>query len=367
MKKLLSALTALMLLLTGLTPALAQEPAAPLTLEAYLAGTEAHAADYGLTLSWTQEPYGDDMTVTICEQNDGKPVLLSNADGTLVAMTTGAVYDPEHPERFNEDFVAALLFAFTPILRAEGLGKEEIPTELANYCNADGFLPGIAQVMQTGEPMAFTFRGYRGEIALLEINGQTLLSLFLVFDEAYFPGNADPVLTNPAAAPEAAADRILTVDYIAGLEALVADYGGTLTWSVMPFSDDLTAHICDTLGGNPTLLSAPDGTLVAISIVVSIDEADLQASFDEYMGAMITSFEIFFRMDGMGQQEALELLVPIVNADGFVPDIIDVITRGGDMTFTFLGYEGVIERIEVDGGSLICMLLVIHPDLFYVK
>lgn len=369
MKKLLSALTALTLLLTALLPALAEEAAAPLTLDAYLAGADAHAADYGFTLTWTQEPYADGMTMTICETFDGQPVLVSSPDGTLVAMVSGALYDPEHPESFNEDFVSALLFAFAPILRAQGMSGEEILGALADYCNADNFLPGIVNVMETGTPMSFTFRGYEGEIALMEANGQTLLSMFLLFDPAAFYGDAE---AEPEAEPTAAAQAQtpsprLAADYIAAVNRLVADYGGTLQWSEQAFPGGMTAHICDTLGGNPTVLAADDGTLVAVSVATPIDETQLQTSFDDFMGALSTTCMTFFYMDGSDKDAALEAVVPILNADGFIPDVISVMTEGGEFTFTLMGYESIICQEEIGGTPVIYMLLVLEPEMYYVQ
>lgn len=365
MKKLLSILTTLMLLLTTLTPVLAEAPAAPLTLDAYLAGADAHAADYGYTLSWTQAPYADGMTMTLCDTFDGQPVLVSAPDGTLVAMLCGALYNPEHPETFNEDFVASFLFALAPILRAEGMDRDGVNSALADYCNADGFLPSVALAMETGEPMAFTFRGYEGEIALMEVRGQKLMSLFLVFDPAAFYGEPETVDT-PAAQPEPPA-TVLTADYMAAMDTQVADYGGTLQWSEQAFPGGQTAHICDTLGGNPTLLSADDGTLVAISIASPIDETNMQATFDDFMGALGTACMSFCYMDGADKTAALEIVTPILNADGFIPGIIRVMTGGDDMTLTLMGYEATISRTDVDGVPVIYMLLVLEPELYYVQ
>lgn len=362
MKRLFTLLTAVMLLIAALIPAMAEDTAVPMTLEVYLACADAHAADYGYTLSWQQHPYEDDMTMTICDQFGGNPVLLSTADGTLFALTTGAIYDPEHPELFSEDFVTALLFAFAPILRAEGMDKEEVTAALADFCNADSFLPGIASVMETGQPMDFTFRGYKGNIELLDVGGQCVLALLLLLSEPYAPDEQ-----TPAPAVESSRDVPLTADFIAATDELAADYGGVLEWFEVPLTEALTGHICSTLGGNPTLVSGPDGTLVAISITVPIDSEQMQATFDSFIGAMMTPMLTFLYLDGADRATAMERLTPILNADGFIPGIIDVMTQGGMMEFAFMGYEAEILRTAVDGAPTLIMLMVLQPDIYYAE
>lgn len=359
MKRLLALLSAFTLLLTALTPALAETPA-PLTLAAWLAAADAHAADYGYTLTWQQQPYQNEMTMTICDQLGGKPVLVSAPDGTLVALTTGATYDPGHPELFNEEFIAAMLFAFAPILRAEGMDRDAVNSALADFCNANGFLPGVVRVMETGETMNFTFRGYACRIDLLDVGGTTTLSLLVTFSEVGSP--SEPALTPARDVPETSFP--LTADFIATMNSLAADYGGSLEWSEVPLPDGLTGHVCTTLDSNPAIASAPDGTLVAINNAVPIDSEQLQASFDSFIGAMMTTMLPFFYMDGADSTRAMELLAPIFNADGFIPAIIQVMTRGGMTEFAFMGYQTRIFRTEVDGTPLICMLMVLQPELY---
>ena len=157
MKKLLSLLTALCLMLTT-CPALAEEAAdAPARLSAsgYMAAMDAmagKAAKAGVTLTWHTEPFSSapGYTLHACETLQGMPVLVCQED-TVVMLCTAVTYRPEQAPLEPEAYLGQYIVMLTPILTSQGMTEDEAFEALLPMVNEDGFLEAAARVSADSE------------------------------------------------------------------------------------------------------------------------------------------------------------------------------------------------------------------------
>lgn len=169
MKKLLSLLTALVLLLSAL-PTLAEETAdTPVRLSAssYMA---AMAAKVGGTLTWHTEPFSfaPGYTLHACEALQGMPVLICLED-TVVMICTAVTYSPEQAPLAPEAYLGQFIVMLTPILTGQGMAEEEAFDALLPLVNEDGLIEAAARVSaDSKEHHRFSIPGY--EAALLRID-----------------------------------------------------------------------------------------------------------------------------------------------------------------------------------------------------
>ena len=159
--------------------------------------------------------------------------------------------------------------------------------------------------------------------------------------------------------PEDAPAPVSAQAYMAGLEALATDLGGTLEWHSEPFpsAPELTAITCDTLGGVPVLITSGD-TLVMLAASSAFDPADTQASFELFMGAMISTLIPVLTTSGLTMDEALDAMVPLVNSEDFIPGVIRAMD-GGEFWFRIGDWDALVALVDSD----LCFYLYAAPEL----
>lgn len=160
-------------------------------------------------------------------------------------------------------------------------------------------------------------------------------------------------------APESALAPLSAQTYMAGLEALAADLGGTLEWHSEPFpsTPDLTYVACDTLGGIPVLIVSGD-TVVMLACSAAFDPEDVQASFELFMGAMVSTLLPVLTASGLTMDEALDAMVPFVNSEDFIPGVTSAM-EGGEFWFRIGDCDALIALVDSD----LCFYLYTAPEL----
>ena len=376
MKRLLSLLTALCLLLTT-CPALAEEapvvlrlpeqeliPPEYILLTDYIAWADELAASNGAAHEWSATPLDDQVTVTTCGPCGDQPALMSTADGHLVAFTAGVIMDAGDVHGCYNQFLSTMLVTLQPLMRTQGLDCSAATDAIIEACNtSEGYLAGIGSVLNTGKPMRFTFMGYEGEIALLQVGDQVLFVLYLCLEPAAGESSGAPegdALAGQVVMAEAAA--LSLQDYLAAVNRLAADYRGTLSWSEFPLWDELTAHSCDTLGGNPTVVCDSEGMVVSIITGTYVDASQLQACFDDFMGSIITAMGALLYHQGADKQEMLQMLSPVMT--NLAPDVIALLTQGGEaISFMYCGYDCAITLEETAEGRILSLTVNVQPEI----
>ena len=154
MKRLLSLLTALVLLPAAL-PVLAEEAAeipARLSASDYIAAMDAMAAKAGVTLTWHTEPFSSapGYTLHACETLQGMPVLVCLED-TVVMLCTSVIYSPEQAPLRPEAYQGQFLIMLTPILTSQGMTDDEAFEALLPLVNEDSLIEAAARVSADSE------------------------------------------------------------------------------------------------------------------------------------------------------------------------------------------------------------------------
>ena len=376
MKRLIALLSILALLLSAL-PSMAEEapvvlrlpdqeliPPEYVLLTDYIAWADELAASNGAAHEWSATPLDDQVTVTTCGPCGDQPALMSTANGHLVAFTAGVIMDARDVHGCYNQFLSTMLVTLQPLMRTQGLDCSAATDAIIEACNtSEGYLAGIGSVLNTGKPMRFTFMGYEGEIALLQVGNQVLFVLYLSLEPAVNEAGSTAEEVPPAGQivmPEAAA--LSLQDYLAAVNRLAADYGGTLSWSELPLTDELTAHSCDTLGGNPTVVCDREGMVVSIITGTYVDASQLQACFDDFMGSIITAMGALLYHQGVDKQEMLQMLSPVMT--NLAPDIIALLTQGGEaISFMFCGYDCAITLEETAEGRILSLTVNVQPEI----
>lgn len=187
MKRLLALALSLLMLLTCAAPVLAEETeAAPapssIATQDFIDFYNAMAGEYGLTMAWGETPISGTVTVFTCDTMGGSPALMSS-DGALLAITGGTQFDPDHVQESFDSYMGEVIVMLHVLLLAGGMEDEAATDVLFRFVNADGFVPGIVNAINTGEPMTFDFEGYPGEIGLLLAGDVPLLSFYLNLEQ----------------------------------------------------------------------------------------------------------------------------------------------------------------------------------------
>ena len=160
-------------------------------------------------------------------------------------------------------------------------------------------------------------------------------------------------------APDEAPAPLSAQAYMAGLEALAAEIGGTLEWGSEPFgaAPDLTEITCITTGGVPVLIVSGD-TVVMLATRTAFDPEDMQASFELFMGAMISALIPVLTASGLTMDEALDAMVPLVNSEDFIPGVVRAM-NGGEFWFRIGDWDALIALVDSD----LCFYLYTAPEL----
>lgn len=177
MKKLLSLMLCLLLLLTAL-PALAEDAPEPLLLADYVAAMNAMAEKADSTLTWLTEPFNglEDYTLCVCQTLQGSPALVCYGD--RVAMIGSAVtFDPALAPLGPESYLGQYLVAMMPILTSRGMTEDEAFEALMPLTNEENLLERVAQTSLDGTPCVFNVAGYQA--AILRYDGDEMPQLCL--------------------------------------------------------------------------------------------------------------------------------------------------------------------------------------------
>lgn len=239
-----------------------------------------------------------------------------------------------------------------PILTAGGMTAGEAETAWALWVEESHF-PALLASALNGSPCITWFYGFPMQI---DADGERI-NLTL-----YTPLTGQLILPEEAEEPTAP----LTAEaYIAAVDRLAANYDGALQWAESPMQDGMSAWICETLGGNPCVLAAADGSLIAVACATPIDSAQLQASFDEFMGSVTTLMGAVLCSDGMAYESVMAELTPVLNEE-VVPAVISILTQGGEpVNFVFCGYGLRLEMTDAGGQSILSLTLAAEPESFF--
>lgn len=320
----------------------------------YTAAADEIAAGYGATLEWSRSQRPDGNDVLLCERSGGMTALITDAQGRLLALTGAEILDPENTQESWQRFCAAMLATLRPVLCAGGMEKDAALETLLDACNdTPGFMSGVLGVLQTGVPLRFTFCGHDAEIAMLEYGEAVMLTLYVDFEATLPTEEAAPAETGEAA--QASAESFRADDYVRAMNAIVAAHGGEVQWMTQDAGNGLTATVCVTLG-SPVLLSEGD-RLVALSAVSTYDPEEMQQTFDGFMGAMIAAMGPVLVLQGVPAEETIAHLTPVINAEGFIPSVIRVLTDGECFDFDFGGYPCTVSLEQAEGARWVTLFI----------
>ena len=156
-------------------------------------------------------------------------------------------------------------------------------------------------------------------------------------------------------------EQVLLEDYLAWADELAAQYGAVNEWATSPFSDGLVSVDCVNRNG-ASLLATTDGRVVALNVAIPLDVNNPQEGYEAFLSTMIVGLQPLLRTQGMDCATATSAFIEACNtSEGFLVGIGDVVYTGAPLAFTYLGYEGDVTLLQVDGVT--CIVLALYLDM----